>query len=313
MMQGGSPQEPFEVAEVIRLLNGGRDEVFRAVSLIDAAAARNDGVALERRALLEAVGFARPQSWDAALDSLEQAAEQGSSSAQDQLRILARAGEERHDWKAIRSSISIQQLIRPTQKRALSESPKLRVLDGFATAGECQWLVNCARDRLRPATVVTPSGSETVEAVRTNKVVAFRWAEMGVVMEVVRARISAATGLPLPLFEASQVLHYAPGQEFSAHLDCFDPQNPAHAEQLKRGQRIATVLVYLNDGYSGGETAFPRAGLSFQGKAGDALFIINVDRNGGPDPMTLHAGTPPVTGEKWIFSQWIRDRAPAPS
>lgn len=313
MMQGASPQEPLEVADAVRLLNGGRDEVLRAVSLIDAAAARNDAAALERRALLEAVGFARPQSWQRALDSLEQAAEQGSSSAQDQLRILARASEERQDWKAIRSAISIEQLIRPPQKRAISETPRLRVLDGFATTGECQWLVNCARDRLRPATVVTPSGAETIETVRTNKVVAFQWAEMDVVIEVVRARISAATGLPLALFEASQVLHYAPGQEFSAHLDSFDPQNPAHAEQLKRGQRIATVLVYLNDGYSGGETAFPRAELSFQGKSGDALFIINVDRSGGPDPMTLHAGTPPVSGEKWIFSQWIRDRAPPPS
>jgi len=172
--------------------------------------------------------------------------------------------------------------------------------------------MNAARDRLQPATVVTPSGSQTIEAARTNRVVAFQWADMDVVIEVMRARISAATGLPLPLFEASQVLHYAPGQEFSPHHDYFDPHNPGHAEQLKRGQRIATFLVYLNEGYAGGDTDFPRAELSFRGKAGDALFIINVDQSGRPDPLTLHAGTPPQSGEKWIFSQWIRDRAPPP-
>lgn len=307
------PEDRFDVAETTRLLNGGRDEVLRGVSLIDAAATQNDAAAMERRALLEAIGFARPQSWDRALDSLEQAAERGSQTAGDQLRILARVAEERQDWKDIRSSISIEQLIRPPQKRAISDTPALRVLSGFATAGECLWLMKSARDRLRPATVVTPSGSHAVETARTNTAVAYQWAEMDVIMEVIRARISTATGLPLPLFEASQVLHYAPGEEFSAHHDYFDPQNPGHAEQLKRGQRIATVLVYLNNEYTGGETAFPRAEMSFRGETGDALFIINVDGRGGPDSMTLHAGTPPESGEKWIFSQWIRDRAPPPN
>ena len=310
MNRSASDREPFDVAEAVRLLNGGRDEVLRGGALIDAAAERNDPAALERRALFEAVGFARPQSWARALDSLQEAAEHGSASAGDQLRILARAGEDRQDWTSLRSAVSIEQLVRPPQRRSIAETPKLRALEGFATAGECLWLMNAARDRLRPATVVTPSGSQTVEAARTNRVVAFHWADMDVVIEVIRARISAATGLPLPLFEASQVLHYAPGQEFSAHHDYFDPQNPGHAEQLKRGQRIATFLLYLNDDYAGGETDFPRAALGFRGRAGDALFIINVDQSGKPDPLTLHAGTPPQSGEKWIFSQWIRDRAP---
>ena len=33
---------------------------------------------------------------------------------------------------------------------------------------------------------------------------------------------------------------------------------------------------------------------------------------GCPDPLTVHAGRPPASGEKWIFSQWIRDRVPGP-
>src|SRR5690348_1736497 len=139
--QGASPREPLDVTEAIRLLNGGADEVFRGISLVDSAAAANDAQALERRALLEAIGCARPQSWERSLDSLEQAAEQGFRTAQEQLRILARAGEEARDWTRIRSSISIEQLLRPPQKRALSERPRLRVLDRFATPGECEWLV----------------------------------------------------------------------------------------------------------------------------------------------------------------------------
>jgi len=32
-----------------------------------------------------------------------------------------------------------------------------------------------------------------------------------------------------------------------------------------------------------------------------------LERSGRPDPLTLHAGTPLASGERWIFSQWFRD------
>lgn len=310
MKESVLPEAPWNAAEVSRLLNGSTDEVARGIWLIESAAAGKEPAALERRALLEAVGCGRPQSWEGSLDSLQLAAENGSESAQKQLLILARAGDDRQNWREVRSAISIEELVRPGQKRPISERPRLRVIDEFASVAECLWLAQCARDRLLPATVVTPSGAQTINAGRTNRAVAFQLADMDVVMEVIRARISAATRLPLPLLETSQVLHYAPGQEFSLHHDYFDPQNAGHAAQLKDGQRIATFLIYLNDAYSGGETAFPRARISFRGNVGDALFITNVERSGQPDPMTLHAGNPPESGEKWIFSQWIRDRAP---
>jgi len=198
------------------------------------------------------------------------------------------------------------------RKIAVSESPRLRMIEGFASSAECKWVIDRACKRLRPATVVNRSGSLTVEAVRTNSMVEHLLPDMDLVIEAIRTRISAATRLPLPILEASQVLHYAPGQEFKPHHDYFDPALPGHAGELDQlGQRIATFLIWLNDGYTGGETEFPRAKFSFRGKMGDALFIANVDRTGRPDPSTLHAGRPPLSGEKWIFSQWIRDKAPS--
>ncbi len=310
---GRPPQERVDSDQIVRLMAGGTDDVLRGISLIEAAAARNDPAALERRALLEAVGCGRQPSWDNALNSLANAAKLGSKSAQDQLRILARVNRESEDWNAIRSGIKIDEVIRAPQKRSLSEKPWLRVIKDFAAPGECRWLKERASDRLKPATVIAPSGSQAPRAVRTNSAIGFQLYDMDVLVEVIRARISAVTQLPLPLFEASQVLHYTPGQEFRPHHDYFDPQNPGHAEYLKRGQRIATFLIYLNDDYGSGETAFPSANLSFKGKIGDALFIANIERSGRPDPLTLHAGTPPTSGEKWIFSQWIRDKPHAAS
>jgi prolyl 4-hydroxylase len=107
-------------------------------------------------------------------------------------------------------------------------------------------------------------------------------------------------------------LHYAVGERFKPHHDFLDPANEAYRNTLSRfGQRIATFLIYLNDAYSVGETSVPAIGLNFRAETGDALFFANVTREGAPDPSTLHAGRPPLSGEKWVFSQWIRDRFPA--
>jgi hypothetical protein len=313
VVQAVPARDDSDLAKALRLLGGSSDDVLRGISLIDSAADRGDPAALERKALLEAVGCERPQNWDRALDCLCEAAEGGCESAQRQMLILARQpkqfDDKRADWAAIRSQVTPDRLIGVPQRRALSDSPRLRVMEGFATAAECAWIIRRAYDRLRPALVVTPSGVQTTDASRTNSGIDFQLADMDLVVEAIRARISAATHLPLRLLEPSQVLHYAPGQEFRLHHDYFDPQNAGHAEQLRLGQRIATFLIYLNDDYVGGETAFPRAGIGFRGKVGEALFLANVTRDGRPDPMSLHSGQPPTSGEKWIFSQWIRDKA----
>src|SRR5262249_52299606 len=111
--------------------------------------------------------------------------------------------------------------------------------------------------------------------------------------------------------EPSQLLHYSVGQRFKPHHDFLDPENDAYRDNIAQfGQRIATFLIYLNDGYGGGEKGFPAIRLHYRGIEGDALFFANVTREGAPDPTTLHAGLPPTSGEKWVFSQWIRDKFP---
>ena len=117
-----------------------------------------------------------------------------------------------------------------------------------------------------------------------------------------------ATRVPVTIFEPTQVFRYAVGQEFKPHFDFFDPDNPSHGTLATGGQRIATLLIYLNEDFEGGDTEFPKIGLRFRGRKGDAIFWANLDGAGQPDPLTLHAGLPPTAGEKWILSQWIRDR-----
>ena len=75
---------------------------------------------------------------------------------------------------------------------------------------------------------------------------------------------------------------------------------------------MLTVLVWLNEGYGGGETAFPELGLTIEPGMGDALIFQNVDAGGRPDPRTRHAGLPVTHGEKWLASRWIRARTVHP-
>jgi predicted 2-oxoglutarate/Fe(II)-dependent dioxygenase YbiX len=115
------------------------------------------------------------------------------------------------------------------------------------------------------------------------------------------------------VFEPAQIMHYAPGEEFRPHYDFLTPDSPGMAAQIARyGQRIATFLLYLNEDFDGGETVFPLKDISYRGRAGDALFFANIDTANAPDPLTRHAGRPPTRGEKWILSQWIRDRSAGP-
>ncbi len=310
-------------ATAMELLLGERPslaDVQGAAALLEEESAQGHAEAGERLALLETLGSTRPPDWDRALDLLVLAAGRGSRTAQDQLLLLADnqtdpkppASAGADFWTSLRTSIPLQQRMHPGDKASLSETPRIRVIKRFATGPECRWLVSLARPRLAPAPVFDKvTGEQTHHAARDNSFFRLGLGEMNVFTEVIRTRISAATRLPVPLFEPSQVLHYAVGQRFKPHHDFLDPANSAYHESLSQfGQRIATFLISLNGGYQGGETSFPAIKLNYRAEEGDALFFANVTRDGAPDPHTLHAGLPPTAGEKWVFSQWIRDRFP---
>jgi hypothetical protein len=315
--EAGDPAAQFALAQTLLRTGETLEQFSRAVSLVESASAAGEAEAVELRALFEALGVARPRDWDRAFDMLRLAAEQGSRSAQRQLLLLSNpaadpqlpASPDASFWSETRSSISVDRLLRHGERRALSNAPRIRVIENFATPTECRWLIERARGMLKSAVVLDAHGRHVTDPGRTNRSTDFQVADMDVVIEMIRARISAATHVPLPAFEPTQVLHYSVGQEFKHHLDYLEPDTPHHAERLlSGGQRIATFLIYLNEDFEGGETEFSQIGLRYRGKTGDAIFWANCGMDGQPDPTTLHAGLPPTSGEKWILSQWIRDR-----
>ena len=97
--------------------------------------------------------------------------------------------------------------------------------------------------------------------------------------------------------EASTVLHYAVGQTIGHHYDFVDPAHPGYAEEVRtRGHRVVTFLIYLNAGYEGGETIFPRIGVRHVGQRGEGLLFVNTLPDGQANLRTLHSGEPPTRG-----------------
>ena len=123
--------------------------------------------------------------------------------------------------------------------------------------------------------------------------------EADLVVTAVGRRIARLTGTASEAGEPLHILQYAPGDQFRLHHDAIrGASNP----------RVSTALVYLNDGYEGGETVFPELGIRFAGRRGDMLIWRNADAQGRALPETVHAGEPVRAGEKWVASRWIRAR-----
>ena len=286
---------------------------MRGIALIDQAARAGKPDAAFLAATIASTSFWRPQNWEAAFDHLLHAAELGHDAGQSAMRILA-AGpmaepDTGSDWRRMRTAIDLEAWATPPEPRLVREAPRVQVIENFLPRTACEWLITQARERLERATIYDKAtGGTTKDSRRTNTQCDLDVEIGGVLTFVIRARISTITGRQDAAMEVPKVLHYSPGETFAEHFDYLNPEEPAFARELAtRGQRTDTFLIYLNDDFTGGETHFPELDIAHTGATGDALLFSNIDAHGQPDEATRHAGLPPTSGEKWLFSQWIRE------
>ncbi|WP_028602520.1 2OG-Fe(II) oxygenase [Ottowia thiooxydans] len=184
--------------------------------------------------------------------------------------------------------------------------PRLVVLGGLLSDEECDELIALATPRLsRSLTVATQTGGEEVHADRTSQGMFFQRGENGLVSKI-EARLAKLLNWPVENGEGLQVLQYVPGTEYRPHYDYFDPSEPGTPTILKRGgQRVGTVVMYLNEPEKGGGTTFPGVHFEVAPKRGNAVFFSYERPH--PSTGTLHGGAPVIEGEKWIATKWLRE------
>jgi prolyl 4-hydroxylase len=189
-------------------------------------------------------------------------------------------------------------------------APRVVLFGNLLSAEECEALIELSRGKLARSNVVDRgTGRYQEHPDRTSEGTYFRRAENELVVRI-EARIAELTGCPVERGEPIQVLRYRPGTEYKPHFDYFDPADEGTRQVLAMGgQRVATLIMYLNDVQGGGSTVFPDIGLDVLPRQGNAVFFAYSDDQGRLDARTLHGGSPVGAGEKWIATKWLRQRA----
>jgi len=179
------------------------------------------------------------------------------------------------------------------------------VIDSVLTRDECSYIMQKADELFTPSTVVGKDGTDPSRTSET------AWIKKDdPVARKIFEKASQLSGKPMNCCEDLQVVRYKPGTFYRAHHDscCDDSQGCADFE-TRGGQRVATLLVYLNDDFTDGETHFPdHDDLKLKAPPGSAIFF----RPMGSDeakchPKALHAGLPISSGTKYVCNAWVRE------
>lgn len=220
--------------------------------------------------------------------------------------LVTKAPEGHPDFEAIAALLKDPPGLSVGAPTAVSEQPYLRRFDKLLTVEECEYIIGLGSRMLAPASVIDGAAERGTQSnLRSNSVAVLWPMQQDLVLHAIDLRLAQAAGLPYGNGEMVNVLMYQPGEEYRAHYDFFAPEI---AMSDRSGQRIRTLLVYLNSAYGGGETQFVSAKLNVKGEPGDAILFHNCDASGTPDRMTLHAGLPVTSGQKWLLSKWYREK-----
>lgn len=196
------------------------------------------------------------------------------------------------------------------QFQCISHAPKVGMYHQFISQDEALHLVQLARSRLIPSTVMHPEGSAGLYNPGRSSYTAFLEKSEDAVVKRIEERVSGLLGCHLSQIEPLQIVRYQFGQEYKPHHDYFSP------EQLKaqhNNQRQHTLLIYLNDLplEAGGYTVFPRLFIACLPSAGAALYFQNMrDSTQELEEATLHGGAPILIEgvEKWACNVWVRQQ-----
>lgn len=190
----------------------------------------------------------------------------------------------------------------PNAQKVICAGADLFTVPDFAERTLCQRLVRAIDREATPSTLFQDAGTQ---GYRTSSTHYFSMRDP--LTAELEARISALMGIDDAHSEMIQGQRYEVGQEYKHHQDTFQRSQPHWQKQaLLGGQRTWTAMLFLNAPEQGGETDFPKLGLSITPVPGTLVIWNNITADGKPNPRTLHAGTPVVRGVKHVLTKWYR-------
>jgi prolyl 4-hydroxylase len=195
---------------------------------------------------------------------------------------------------------SLNQSYPGIERLQISVGPPVYMVHDFLSDHEADFLINVAESCLSRSLV----GGNVETAGRTSDSCYFEQYHLPGLME----KVTSLTGKPLAHCEYPQVAKYGSGQQYGRHYDGFSNLGgpTARKELTYGGNRVATVLIYLNNVGEGGETHFPYMDLKIRPTKGTALVFFPSAANGEFDVQTFHAALPAVD-TKYVSQIWVRE------
>lgn len=203
---------------------------------------------------------------------------------------------------------ALKRFVQPPDSQMLEPQANIQSAEAFLSPEECLYIQCLGGPQLKPSMSVDPNGQQHQNRIRTSHDFLFTPQSETVALKLLQMRMAAFAGLPLQNAEALVLLRYAPGQEYLPHRDYLPPSHFTAVKDGGSGQRLRTVISYLNTPADGGDTAFPLLGLQVTALAGRILRFDSIQPDGRLNAASLHAGTPVKQGLKWICTLWLREQ-----
>jgi prolyl 4-hydroxylase len=183
-----------------------------------------------------------------------------------------------------------------------------RIVSSILTVNECQDTIRQSDPYFTKSTEYTADIRKDVTKNRTSESTMLE--RSNPVAQKIITKAAELAGVPVENCEDVQVVRYKPGMYYKPHHDaCCDDTGECVQFAQEGGQRIGTLIVYLNEDFTDGETHFPKYNnLKLKPPTGNGVFfrpLGTTDRR--CHPLALHAGLPTSRGMKYICTAWVRE------
>jgi len=198
------------------------------------------------------------------------------------------------------------------------------VYDNILTSQECNEIMKYSKPRLSTAEVLDENGKSDINKeyriadsyyMEEGELYGHNTNEYPAVFDKVNELTYQLSNVKPDLQESSCITRYKKGGQYKPHFDAIDYNKPKNFNTLitedgHPGDRTCTVLYYLYDECTGGETIFIHDNVVIKPKQGSAIIWLNYinDKDGYAihNERSFHAGLPIKSGEKWILTKWCR-------
>jgi hypothetical protein len=189
----------------------------------------------------------------------------------------------------------------------IHKEPTIALFHNILSEKECDDLVNHYKknQQIRDAQVYDDTTGESKNSdVRTNKLIGVDYGTNSIITKLEK-RISDITRLDVRHGESIQLLFYSVGEKYTPHDDFFR-SSKGSSRTTQYGQRIASIVTYLNDVEEGGETNFPFLDIMVKPKKGMSIYFEYTDDKANTTTQCRHESLPVISGEKWVATKWLR-------